>query len=81
MKASSGTWKPPPCATLKPIHYDGANSMLQLGTTTFGERDVTCWAQNPRQKSSRDKTLVWSDGAPDLEAIIRNRSGSLYFGL
>ena len=81
LKSSSALdWKPPPCATIKPLHYDGANSLLQLGTTTFGERDVSCWAENPRQTSSKNKTLVWSAGAPEPEAIIRNRPGSLYFG-
>jgi hypothetical protein len=75
-------WKQSPGCRVKPLHFDGTNSFLQLGSTLFGLRDVYCYAEKPALKSAKDHSLVWPGGEPPTaDTVLQNHPGSLYFGL
>jgi serine/threonine protein kinase len=62
----------------KPLHFDGTNSFEQWGSTTFGERDVECWGENPKVQG--DGSLAWDGTAPEPDVVLRQHPGCIYFG-
>ena len=68
-----------PNSLQKPLHFDGTNSFEQLGSTTFGQRDVACWAENPNLEKVGN-SLFWDEPEPTPDVVLHQHPGSVYFG-
>jgi hypothetical protein len=70
-----------PSARFDPNHFDGSQSLLHVGLTTAGERDVVLWEENPTQHKDDRKHLYWPQGEPPPNLVLKQKPGSVYIGV
>ena len=64
-----------------PNHFDGSQSLLDVGLATAGERDVVLWEENPMQHKDDRTHLYWPQGEPAPNLVFKQKPGSVYIGV